>query len=187
MKKIFSIILTVVLAITIFEAISHNNYSYANKTNIDLLQEKGNGKDILETAESDVRFTTLVAAIKAAGLEETLKGKGPFTVFAPTNDAFAKIPAAKIDELLKNSDKTDLENILYYHITPGNITAKDINRLNNKQIKMLNGSKTLVTIKDDKVFINGAKVIITDIKTKNGVIHVIDAVLIPKEITSLNN
>lgn len=138
-------------------------------------------KDIVDIAESDGRFKTLVAALKAAGLVDTLKGDGPFTVFAPTDDAFAKLPSGTLDELLKPENKETLANILTYHVTPGKVLAADALKLDGKEVTMVNNDKVKIEVKDNSVYINGAKVIITDIMAKNGVIHVIDAVIMPSE------
>ena len=130
-------------------------------------------KDIVDTAVAAGSFTTLVTAVKAAGLVETLKGKGPFTVFAPTDAAFAKIPKADLDALLK--DKAKLTAVLTYHVVPAAVMAKDVKAgdaptVNGKPIKIST---------DNGVLVNNAKVTATDIKASNGVIHVIDTVLIP--------
>jgi len=134
-------------------------------------------KDIVETAVSAGSFNTLVAAVKAAGLVETLKGKGPFTVFAPTDSAFAKLPAGTVEMLLKNKEK--LASILTYHVISGKVMAADVVKLISA--KTVNGQS--VMIKTDKmgVMVNNAKVVMTDIVCSNGVIHVIDTVLLPKE------
>jgi uncharacterized surface protein with fasciclin (FAS1) repeats len=116
----------------------------------------------------------LVTAIKAAGLVDTLKGKGPFTVFAPTDEAFAKIPKANLDALL--ADKTKLSGVLTYHVVPGRVMAKDVKA---GSVKTVQGSALTISTKDG-VMVDGAKVIKTDIVTDNGVIHVIDAVVMPK-------
>jgi transforming growth factor-beta-induced protein len=137
-------------------------------------------KDIVDTAIADGRFTTLVTAVKAAGLVDTLKGAGPFTVFAPTDDAFAKLPAGTVEGLLK--DIPTLKNILLYHVLSGKVMAADVLKLDGKMVDTaLAGSQIKISIKDGKVYLNDtAQVIITDIQTSNGVIHVIDAVLLPK-------
>jgi transforming growth factor-beta-induced protein len=134
-------------------------------------------KDIVDTAVADGRFTTLAAALQAAGLVDTLKGEGPFTVFAPTDDAFAKLPAGTLDELLKPENKQKLTDILLYHVVDGKAMAADVSKLS--AVKTLLGKD--VAIKQDmgSVYANDAKIIITDIETSNGVIHVIDSVLLP--------
>ena len=134
-------------------------------------------KDIVDTAVADSRFTTLVAAVKSAGLVDTLKGKGPFTVFAPTDDAFAKLPAGTIDELLKPENKQKLTDILLYHVVSGKVMAADVTKLTSATTML--GKDVAVKVDMGNVYINDAKVIITDIETSNGVIHVIDAVLLP--------
>jgi transforming growth factor-beta-induced protein len=133
--------------------------------------------DIVDTAIADGRFTTLVAAVQAAGLVDTLKSAGPFTVFAPTDDAFAKLPAGTVEELLKPENLELLQKILLYHVAPGFQFASDV--VLTDCITTVNGLDLAVTLKDGKVFINESEVIITDIFTANGVIHVIDAVLVP--------
>jgi transforming growth factor-beta-induced protein len=134
--------------------------------------------DIVDTAVSDGQFKTLVAAVKAAGLVETLKGDGPFTVFAPTDAAFAKLPSGTVEFLLKPENKAELTNILTYHVVPGKMMAADV--VKKKTIKTLQGKRVKVKVEGEKVMINNANVLKTDIETSNGVIHVIDTVLIPK-------
>jgi transforming growth factor-beta-induced protein len=134
-------------------------------------------KDIVDTAVADGRFTTLVAAVKAAGLVDTLKGKGPFTVFAPTDDAFAKLPAGTIDELLKPENKQKLTDILLYHVVSGKVMAADVTKLTSATTML--GEDVAVKVDMGNVYINESKVIISDIETSNGIIHVIDAVLLP--------
>jgi len=132
-------------------------------------------KDIVETAAGAEGFKTLVIAVKAAGLVDALKGEGPFTVFAPTDKAFAKIPSAELAALLK--DKAALTGVLTYHVVPGKVTAAEVVKLT--EADTLQGEPVKIAVKDGKVLINGAEVIKTDIECSNGVIHVIDAVLIP--------
>ena len=136
-------------------------------------------KDIVDVASSDNRFQTLVTALKAADLVDTLKGPGPFTVFAPTNDAFEKLPAGTLDNLLKPENKGVLADILKYHVAPGKLTAADVTKLANQKITMANGDQARIEVKDGKVYINGAQIIVTDIMATNGVIHAIDAVILP--------
>ncbi len=135
-------------------------------------------KDIVDTAVAAGSFNTLVTAIKAAGLVETLKGKGPFTVFAPTDEAFAKLPAGTLDTLLKPENKEKLKGILTYHVVAGKVMAKDVVTL--KEAKTVNGQMLTITVKDGKVMVGSAHVVKTDVAASNGVIHVIDAVLLPK-------
>ncbi len=135
-------------------------------------------KDIVDTAVSAGSFKTLTAALKAAGLVETLKGKGPFTVFAPTDEAFAKLPAGTVESLLEPANKQKLTNILTYHVVAGNVKAADVIKLSSA--KTLNGQSVTIKVVGGKVLINGATVVNADIAAKNGTIHVIDTVLMPK-------
>lgn len=135
-------------------------------------------KDIVDTAVSAGSFNTLAAALEAAGLVETLKGKGPFTVFAPTDQAFAKLPEGTLKSLLRPANKQNLVAILTYHVVAGNVKAADVIKLSSA--KTLNGQSVTVKVVGGKVLINGATVIKTDIAATNGTIHVIDTVLMPK-------
>lgn len=132
-------------------------------------------KNIVETAVAAGSFNTLVTAVKTAGLVETLSGKGPFTVFAPTDDAFAKLPKVTVEGLLK--DKKKLTAVLTYHVVPGKLMAKDVVKLS--KAKTVQGQEITITTKDG-VKVDEAKVIKTDIECSNGVIHVIDSVILPK-------
>jgi uncharacterized surface protein with fasciclin (FAS1) repeats len=134
-------------------------------------------KDIVDTAVGAGSFNTLAAALKAAGLVETLKGPGPFTVFAPTDEAFAKLPKGTLDDLLKPENKAKLTAILTYHVVPGKVMAADVVKL--KKAKTVEGSDIKITVKDKKVMVDKATVIKTDVMASNGVIHVIDAVIMP--------
>jgi uncharacterized surface protein with fasciclin (FAS1) repeats len=133
-------------------------------------------KTIVETAVADGRFTTLVAAVQAAKLDGALSGPGPFTVFAPTDDAFKNLPPGTVESLLKTPEG-QLKQILLYHVVDGKVMAADVVKLSSA--KTLQGSNVNITVKEGVVKINDATVKITDIQTKNGVIHVIDKVLIP--------
>lgn len=136
-------------------------------------------KDIVDTAVDAGSFKTLVTAVKAAGLVETLKGKGPFTVFAPTDAAFARLPKGTVDDLLKPENKEKLIAVLTYHVVPGKVLAADVVKL--KEAKTVQGQSVKVSVSEtDGVKIDGAKVVKTDIATSNGVIHVIDSVILPK-------
>ena len=135
-------------------------------------------KDIVDTAVGAGSFNTLVAAVKAAGLVETLKGKGPFTVFAPTDDAFKKLPPGTLEDLLKPENKEKLKGILTYHVVAGKVMAKDVVKM--KSAKTVNGQSVTISMKDKDVMVDNAKVTKTDIVCSNGVIHVIDAVVLPK-------
>jgi transforming growth factor-beta-induced protein len=134
-------------------------------------------KDIVQTAVDAGTFNTLVAAVKAAGLVETLQGEGPFTVFAPTDAAFAKLPAGTVESLLANPQK--LASILTFHVVPGKVLAGDIVKANGAKPKTVNGQSLDVVVRDGKVLVNGGNVIQADVVASNGVIHVIDTVLIP--------
>lgn len=136
-------------------------------------------KDIVDNAAGSSDHTTLVAAVKAAGLVETLKGAGPFTVFAPTNDAFNKLPAGTVDNLLKPEMKKDLTGVLTYHVVSGAMKAADLK--DGQVLKTVQGGDLKVSVKDGKVMINGATVTIADVVSSNGVTHVVDAVLLPKK------
>ncbi len=134
-------------------------------------------KDIVDTAVADGRFTTLATALTAAGLIDTLKGPGPFTVFAPTDDAFAKLPAGTLEDLL--ADKEALTKVLTYHVVSGKVMAADVVKLNSAAT--VEGSNVTIKVEDGKVMVGEAQVILPDIETANGVIHVIDAVLLPPQ------
>ncbi|MBY0549253.1 MAG: fasciclin domain-containing protein [Candidatus Obscuribacterales bacterium] len=133
-------------------------------------------KDIVDTAVSNGSFSTLVTALKAAGLVETLKGPGAFTVFAPTDEAFKKIPNADLQALLADKDK--LTAVLTYHVVPGSVKASDVT--DGKAAKTVQGSDVHFSLQDGKAKIENATITATDIATSNGVIHVIDTVIIPK-------
>jgi uncharacterized surface protein with fasciclin (FAS1) repeats len=132
-------------------------------------------KDIVDTAVAAGSFTTLAKALGAAGLVDTLKGPGPFTVFAPTDAAFAKLPAGTLEKLL--ADKEQLTKVLTYHVVAGNVQAADVVKL--KSAKTVEGADVKITVKGKSVMVNQAHVVKTDIEASNGVIHVIDAVLLP--------
>ncbi len=139
-------------------------------------------KDIVDTAVGAGSFNTLVAAVKAAGLVDTLKGEGPFTVFAPTDEAFAKLPEGTVSNLLKPENKDQLVAILTYHVVAGKVLASDVVKISSA--KTVNGKSAAVKVSDagvmiDGVMIDGANVVATDIETSNGVIHVIDSVILP--------
>lgn len=136
-------------------------------------------KDIVDTAVSAGSFKTLVAAVKAAGLVDTLKGKGPFTVLAPTDEAFAKLPKGTVESLLKPENKDKLIAVLTYHVIPAKAMAADVVKLDGKGVKSVQGSEVMIKVVDGSVFVDKAKVVKTDIETSNGVIHVIDTVILP--------
>lgn len=153
------------LIVSLFGLLALSSVSFA--------QEK---KDIVDTAVAAGSFKTLVAAVKAAGLVDTLKGKGPFTVFAPTDEAFAKLPAGTVEELLKPENKKKLTDILTYHVVAGKVMAADVKTMEAKTVQ---GSSAAIKVADGKVTIDKANVVKTDIEASNGVIHVIDAVIMP--------
>jgi len=134
-------------------------------------------KDIVDTAVAAGSFKTLATALDAAGLVQTLKGSGPFTVFAPTDEAFAKLPAGTLEHLLKPEQKAELRRILTYHVVSGKVMAADV--LKMRSAKTVSGDAITITARDGKVQVDKANVVKTDIGTSNGVIHVIDAVILP--------
>lgn len=133
-------------------------------------------KDIVGVAVEAGSFNTLVAAVKAAGLVETLQGPGPFTVFAPTDEAFAKLPKGTVEDLLKPENKQKLTSILTYHVVPGKVMAADVKTM---KAKTVNGKELDVKVANGGVTVDKAKVVKTDVAAKNGVIHVIDTVVLP--------
>jgi uncharacterized surface protein with fasciclin (FAS1) repeats len=140
--------------------------------------KKEAAKDIVDTAVAAGDFKTLAAALKAADLVETLKGKGPFTVFAPTDEAFAKLPEGTLADLRKPENKKKLVGILTYHVVAGKVMAADVVKLT--EAKTVQGSEVKIKVTDGKVMVDNANVVKTDIVCGNGVIHVIDAVILPK-------
>ena len=135
-------------------------------------------KDIVDTAVAAGSFNTLATALKAAGLVDTLKGKGPFTVFAPTDEAFAKLPAGTIEDLLKPENKAKLASILTYHVVPGAVSSSEVVKMTSA--KTVQGESVKISIKDGGVMIDNANVVKTDVIASNGVIHVIDSVILPQ-------
>jgi len=134
-------------------------------------------KDIVEVAAEAGTFKTLLAAAQAADLVDALKGEGPLTVFAPTDEAFAKLPEGTVETLLKPENKAKLQAVLLYHVVEGKVTSDEV--VNLEYAKTLQGQKVKITVKMDKVYINDAQVIAADVEASNGVIHVIDAVILP--------
>lgn len=134
-------------------------------------------KDIVDTAAGIEDFSTLVAAVKAGGLVETLKGEGPFTVFAPTNEAFAKLPEGTVANLLKPENKADLVALLTYHVVAGKVMSSDVKP---GKVATVNGQKITLATADGKVTIDSATIVKVDVETSNGVIHVIDSVIMPE-------
>jgi uncharacterized surface protein with fasciclin (FAS1) repeats len=160
---------TVAAVITLPAIASAQNANHKDKTPM---------KNIVEVAVEAGSFNTLVAAVKAAGLAETLSGPGPFTVFAPTDAAFAKLPAGTVEALL--ADKEKLASILTFHVVSGKVMAADIVKSNGATPMTVNGSPLDVVVRGGKVYVNGVNVVTADVQASNGVIHIIDAVLLPK-------
>jgi transforming growth factor-beta-induced protein len=140
-------------------------------------------KTIVETAIGAADLSTLVAAVKQGQLVETLSGKGPFTVFAPINSAFAKLPKETLESLLKDENRSDLQGILTYHVVSGKVMAADVVKL--KSAKSVQGSDIKIAVKDGKVYVNDAQVIKTDIVCSNGVVHLIDSVILPPSLPNI--
>jgi uncharacterized surface protein with fasciclin (FAS1) repeats len=163
MKSLRILTLTAIVATSGFLAIGH-------------AEPKEKAKDIVAVAAGNGSFKTLVAAVKAAGLVETLQGTGPFTVFAPTDEAFAKLPKGTVEDLLKPENKEKLVAILTYHVVPGKVMAADVKTM---KAKTVNGKELDIKVEDGKVTVDNARVVKTDVAASNGVIHVIDAVVLP--------
>ncbi|MEZ9867033.1 fasciclin domain-containing protein [Vibrio sp. 10N.261.51.A4] len=157
--------MSVLVATLLFTAFAHADHH-------------GMKKDIVDVAAENGSFNTLVAAVKAAGLVETLKGDGPFTVFAPTDEAFAALPEGTVDMLLKPENKDKLIAVLTYHVVPGKIMASEVMKLDSAVT--VQSEAVMVGIDHGNVMINKAQVVMADVEASNGVIHVIDAVLLPK-------
>ena len=165
LRKTMQMGLIVLTAMFSFTAMAGGSYKKASK-------------DIVDTAVAAGDFNTLVAAVKAAGLVDTLKGDGPFTVFAPTDEAFAKLPDGTLDMLLKPENKDKLAAILTYHVVSGKVKAKDVVKMTSAAT--VQGGDVNIMVKDGSVILNGNSTVVdTDIKTSNGVIHVIDTVIMP--------
>jgi uncharacterized surface protein with fasciclin (FAS1) repeats len=181
MKKLF-LGLVAVFALSTIGFAQTSECSTKQTAKSDVKFEKASmkkGGDIVDTAVGAGIFNTLVAAVKAGGLVETLKSEGPFTVFAPTDDAFAKLPAGTVEMLLKPENKDKLVKILTYHVVAGKVMAADVVKL--KSAKTVQGQAVKIKVKGGKVMLNKTtNVVKTDIVTSNGVIHVIDSVLMPK-------
>jgi uncharacterized surface protein with fasciclin (FAS1) repeats len=137
------------------------------------------GKDIVDTAVAAGSFKTLAKALQAADLVDTLKGKGPYTVFAPTDEAFAKLPASTLEDLLKSENKAKLKRILTYHVVPGRVSASEVAKL--RSATAVSGDTIDITANGGVVMVDNARVVKTDVGASNGIIHVIDAVILPGE------
>ena len=155
------------------------SYALATWMSVASMSAFGFEKNIVDTAVEAGKFKTLAAALGAAGLVDAVKGPGPFTVFAPSDEAFAKLPKGTVETLLKPENKEKLKAILTYHVVPGKVMAKDV--LGVKGSKSLNGQRIDVKVDGGKVMVDGAQVVATDIACTNGVIHVIDSVILPSE------
>jgi uncharacterized surface protein with fasciclin (FAS1) repeats len=140
---------------------------------------RAQGRDIVDTAVAAGSFKTLAKALEAAGLVDTLKGPGPFTVFAPTDEAFAKLPAGTLEDLLKPENKAKLQRILTYHVVPGRVMAADVVKL--QSARAVSGDAIPVLVRGGSVTVDGARVVKTDIVATNGIIHVIDSVILPDQ------
>ncbi len=140
--------------------------------------KKAADKDIVDLAAGTDFLSTLVAAVKAGDLVDVLKGDGPFTVFAPTNEAFAKLPAGTVENLLKPENKDQLVKVLTYHVVAGNVKSSDLK--NGQEVETVQGQKIKIMLKDGKAMINNAQVTTADIEATNGVVHVIDTVILPE-------
>lgn len=185
MKNQFSQITMIMILTIIFFAAA--NCGKSDETNagkgISAVADDKSQQDVLKIAIGSKDHTTLVTAVQAAGLVDSLANQGPFTVFAPTNDAFAKLPAGTVDDLLKSSNKDTLKNILEYHVVVGNLTEAILKSEftgKDDELGMANGAHTKVTVKNGKTLVNGAT-IIASIPAANGIIHVVDTVLLPPE------
>ena len=185
MKKIFNI--GFIGLVMIISSCNNDTKSSGEATTSDAVVATGgqeavkddeSAKDIVKVAVGSKDHTTLVAALKQADLVTSLSNAGPFTVFAPTNAAFDKLPAGTVDGLMKDDKKADLQNILQYHVTTSSLKADFLT--DGMTLGMVNGDNISISVKDGKVIINGTATIIASIQASNGMIHVIDAVLLPK-------
>lgn len=177
MKNLFGKMLPFAFALATAASVSLvAGYSDSHSGSRMMTNNASSEKNIVEIAQGNSDFSTLVAAVVAADLATTLQGQGPFTVFAPTNEAFAKLPAGTVENLLKPENKAKLAAILTYHVVPGKVLAADVKTM---KAKTVNGKDLDIKVNGSNVTVNGANVVKTDIVGSNGVIHVIDAVLIP--------
>ena len=170
------------IAVLALAALFLANASFAQKMSREKTVNVGGAamypsKNIVENAVNSKDHTTLVAAVKAAGLVETLQSSGPFTVFAPTNEAFNKLPKGTLDDLMKPEKKTDLQNILQYHVTTSSLKADFFK--DGQTIGMVNGDNITINVKDGKIILNNSATIVASVPASNGMVHVIDGVLLP--------
>jgi uncharacterized surface protein with fasciclin (FAS1) repeats len=190
LKKLVPLFILVAVASNSVLALANDNWSSTTssskssmsttKCGMSMNQTVSAKMDIVGTAVNNSNFSTLVAALKAAGLVDALKGNGPFTVFAPPHEAFAKLPAGTVENLLKPENKAQLQEVLKYHVLQGNVPSKDIQR-GKTQVNTLQGEAVEVERNVlGNITVEGAKVVIPDVATTNGTIHAIDTVLIPE-------
>lgn len=165
MRKLLNVAVLVAFFVTSAFTANKNTTIYADN-------------DIVDLAVQTDFLSTLVAAVQAGDLVDVLKGDGPFTVFAPTNEAFAKLPAGTVENLLKPENKAQLVAVLTYHVVPGKVYSKDLK--DGMKAKTAQGSEITITLKDGKAMVNNATVTAADIEASNGVVHVIDTVILPK-------
>jgi uncharacterized surface protein with fasciclin (FAS1) repeats len=181
MKKIFP----VAVALFFLMACGNNTQTTANPTSTEAISDAGQAnvkddasmKDIVKVAVGSPDHTTLVSALKQADLVDVLANPGPFTVFAPTNEAFNKLPTGTLDDLMKPEKKTDLQNILQYHVTTSSLKADYFK--DGQTIGMVNGDNITISVKDGKIVLNNSATIVASVQASNGMVHIIDAVLLP--------
>lgn len=171
------VLLAILVAVTCLAVVGCNGQKKSESETAAKQAPEEMPMDIVDIAIQDGRFETLVAAVKAADLVGTLKSEGPFTVFAPTDDAFGKLPPGTVEGLLE--DIPTLKNILLYHVVSGKVMSSDVVKLDSAETAM--GEMVMIKVVDDKVMINDAQVVIPDIEASNGVIHVIDTVILPPD------
>lgn len=178
-KSAYALSVMVLLSIPVgTTAAAHDRATTSEKTAIArIVAQPASTQTIVEIAAGDSTFSTLVKAVQAAGLAETLSGKGPFTVFAPTNEAFAALPKGTLEKLLKPENRNLLRKVLTYHVVSGDLMAKD---LRSGRVRTVEGSRVTVRVRHGRVRVNKSNVVKADIDAKNGVIHAIDRVLLPK-------
>ena len=176
MKRFTSILTAAALVLFLGAAAHAGGCGSSHKADRTSAKAEAQSKDIIETAMANESFSTLVAAVKAAGLVDILRGDGPFTVFAPTDEAFAQLPEGTLESLL--ADKAKLTAVLTYHVVSADVRAADVAKLD--KAKTVNGQEVRIKTSDDAVMIDDAKVILADIECSNGTIHVIDSVILPE-------
>lgn len=180
MKKYLKKFMAVAMLLATFNLLGVNAYAHPRGEGKECPKCTGSSKDVVGIISNDTKFKTLKLALEKAGLLESLKGNGPFTIFAPTDAAFEKLPKDVLENLLKPENKEQLIKLLNNHVVPGALKAEDLAKLNGKQLELASTNKAKIEVKGNDIYINGAKVIVSDIMAKNGVIHVIDAVIMDK-------